>query len=309
MVLTRPHPAPALALVLGLAALAPAGEPGRDPAAARCVAKDVAWRTGRTAFPAPPPGTPPATPRPADGLRVALHRVAAHEAQGRGTGGVPGASSDGQPPRSGVAPGQAPGALRGRIEVRLPALGEARPLIAALGMPPSTPAADRRRSVVYLEMAPRAAFEGPAERRARMDQRNEAFVPHVLAVTVGTVVDFPNGDATYHNVFSLSRAKRFDLGRYASGRSKSVTFDRPGIVRVFCDIHSHMNAFILVFAHRFFAVTDEHGRYRIDGIPPGTYTVNVWNEALPLESRAVTIGPGGGDVELDVVLGRSGGPV
>ena len=84
-----------------------------------------------------------------------------------------------------------------------------------------------------------------------MDQRNETFVPHVLAITVGTTVDFPNSDNTYHNVFSLRGPRQFDLGRYAAGRSKSVRFDRPGIVRVFCEIHSHMNAFILVFNHRY----------------------------------------------------------
>ena len=84
-----------------------------------------------------------------------------------------------------------------------------------------------------------------------MDQRNETFVPHVLAITTGTTVDFPNSDRIYHNVFSLSKTAPFDLGRYAVGRSKSVRFDRPGIVRVFCDIHSHMSAFILVFSHPF----------------------------------------------------------
>jgi hypothetical protein len=103
-------------------------------------------------------------------------------------------------------------------------------------------------------------------------------VPHVLAITVGTTVDFPNNDQTFHNVFSLSKTRPFDLGRYASGQSKSVRFDQPGIVRVFCDIHSHMSAFILIFAHRFFAVTDEEGRYRIDDVPPGTYTAVAWNE-------------------------------
>ena len=134
-----------------------------------------------------------------------------------------------------------------------------------------------------------------------MDQRNERFAPHVLAVTSGTWVDFPNGDSTYHNVFSLSKTKEFNLGRYAAGRSKAVRFDRPGIVRVFCEIHSHMSAFILVFAHRFFAVTDDEGRYRIDGVPPGTYTVAVWNETMrgdPI-TRVVTIGDAGGDVDAD----------
>jgi len=99
---------------------------------------------------------------------------------------------------------------------------------------------DLRRGVVYLESAPRGAFEEREPGRAVMDQRNETFVPHVLAVTVGAVVDFPNSDKTFHNVFSLSRARRFDLGRYAAGHSKSIRFDRPGLVRVFCDIHSHI---------------------------------------------------------------------
>jgi len=163
---------------------------------------------------------------------------------------------------------------------------------------------DRRRSVVYLETAPRAAFDQREEPRAKLDQRNEAFVPHVLAIVAGTTVDFPNNDTTYHNVFSLSPTRSFDLGRYAVGRSKSVKFDRPGIVRVFCDIHSHMSAFILVFAHRHFAVTDDEGRYRIDNVPPGTYTVMAWNESAPSESRRIVVPEAGGDVEANFALGR-----
>ena len=99
--------------------------------------------------------------------------------------------------------------------------------------------------------APQGAFEDVERTRAVLDQRNEAFVPYVLAITVGTTVDFPNSDKTYHNVFSFSKAQRFDLGRYARGESKSVRFDEPGVVRVFCEIHSHMSAYILVFAHRY----------------------------------------------------------
>jgi plastocyanin len=309
MVLTPPRPATALALVLGLAASAPAGGPDVGAATDWCMSAGMPRHSPGTRVPVPLSVLDASSSRTLDVPGAVLNGVATRQA-GRtasGAAGDRGLNQAGGPSRGGATAGQATGTVRGRIDVRLPALGEPRPQIAALGLPPPAAAADRRRSVVYLETAPRAAFEGPAPRRARMDQRNETFVPHVLAITVGTVVDFPNNDATYHNVFSLSRAKAFDLGRYASGRSKSVTFDRPGIVRVFCDIHSHMNAFILVFSHRFFAVTDEHGRYRIDGIPPGTYTVTVWNEAVPRESRAVTIGSGGGEVELDVVLGRPGG--
>jgi plastocyanin len=150
----------------------------------------------------------------------------------------------------------------------------------------------RPQSVLYLETAPQRAFEQPEPGRATLDQRNETFVPHVLAVTTGTVVDFPNSDRIYHNVFSLSKTARFDLGRYAAGRSKSVRFDKPGIVRVFCDIHSHMNAFILVFSHPFFAVTDEEGRYRIDGVPPGNYNVVAWSDKGSFDPRPATVTEG-----------------
>jgi plastocyanin len=196
------------------------------------------------------------------------------------------------------------GSIRGRVELRqAPADHEPRPNVADLGMHSAHGPTDRRRSVVYLDPAPRAAFDARDEPRARMDQRNETFVPHVLAIVAGTTVEFPNNDGTYHNVFSLSKTRSFDLGRYAAGRAKSVRFDKPGIVRVFCDIHSHMSAYILVFAHRYFAVTDDEGRYRIENVPPGSYNIVAWNEAMETESRRVTV-PDGGDADLNFVLTR-----
>ena len=198
----------------------------------------------------------------------------------------------------------AAGTLRGRVDVRQATSDrERRPNPADLGMPAPIGPVDRR-SVVYLDPAPRGAFDERDEPRARIDQRNESFMPHVLAIVAGTTVDFPNSDLTYHNVFSLSRAQSFDLGRYAVGKSKSVRFERPGIVRVFCEIHSHMSAFILVFAHRYFAVTEPDGSFHLDNVPPGTYSVFVWNEALPLESRRVTVPESGGDVELNFSISR-----
>jgi plastocyanin len=194
------------------------------------------------------------------------------------------------------------GAIRGRVELRrVAAASERRPTVTDLGAPRERDLTDRMKSVVYLEAVPRGAFEQTEPGRAVMDQRNETFVPHVLAVTTGTIVRFPNNDPFYHNVFSLSRAAQFDLGRYANGKSQSVQFNRPGIVRVFCEIHSHMNAFILVFSHPFFAMTDDAGGYRIDNVPPGSYNVVAWNEGAASPPRAVTV-PAGGIAELDFAL-------
>jgi plastocyanin len=195
-----------------------------------------------------------------------------------------------------------PGAIRGRVELRRPAAApERRPTVAELGTPVGRDMPDLLRSVVYLESAPRGAFDSNDGEHAVMDQRNETFVPHVLAIMTGTTVDFPNSDKFYHNVFSLSKTRQFDLGRYAAGNSRPIRFDRAGIVRVFCDIHSHMNAYILVFSHPFFAMTDTEGRYRIENVPPGTYGVIAWNEGTSSEARPITV-PDGGAAELDFTL-------
>lgn len=194
--------------------------------------------------------------------------------------------------------------LRGRVDVRLdlpPAEPRAEP--AALGASARRARPDRRRSVVYLAVAPQGAFEEHERPPAVLDQRDEAFLPYVLAIMVGTTVEFPNHDRTYHNVFSLSKAKRFDLGRYPRGASKSVRFDRPGFVRVFCDIHSHMSASILVFAHPYFAMTDAEGRYRVERVPPGEYTLVVWTDGRERTSRRVLVPPGAEAlVEADFVV-------
>jgi plastocyanin len=195
------------------------------------------------------------------------------------------------------------GVIRGRVNVRrAPPQIERRPTVNDLGMHATHEQPDQRRSVVYLESAPSLAFPDIEPQRATLDQRNETFIPHVLAITVGTTVDFPNSDRVYHNVFSLSGTKRFDLGRYAAGRSRSVRFDRPGIVRVFCEIHSHMSAFILVFNHRYFAVTAADGRYQISRVPPGRYTLVAWNEGSIRESRPIVIAEDGGAIEADFAL-------
>jgi plastocyanin len=211
-------------------------------------------------------------------------------------GGAVGMSAAAQQPAGRI------GSVRGRVDIGQLAHGvERRPGVSDLGARRARDEPDRTRSVVYLEFAPQPAFDLVDPGRASMDQRNETFVPHVLAVTAGTTVDFPNSDRFYHNVFSLSKAARFDLGRYATGKSKSVAFNQPGIVRVFCEIHSHMNAFILVFAHPFFSLTDGEGRYRINNVPAGTYNVIAWNEGISSEPKPVMV-TAGGVAELDLAV-------
>ena len=204
--------------------------------------------------------------------------------------------------RGGAQAPPALGVIRGRVDVqRDVGVVEPQPNVAELGMAPRREGPDRRQSVVYLETAPQGAFEEHPSLRASLDQNNEAFVPYVLPILAGTTVDFPNRDKTYHNVFSLSKVTSFDLGRYARGQSKAVRFDRPGVIRVFCDIHSHMSAYILVFAHRFFAATDPEGRYHIDGVPAGSYEVAVWTDGRVRETRQAHV-PEGGAVDVDFLV-------
>ncbi len=203
-----------------------------------------------------------------------------------------------------VAPRRDLGAIRGRVRVNdAGGVPDHRPAVGALGVATDHDAPDRSRAVVYLDSAPRQAFDELPPGHASMDQRNEQFVPRVLAITVGTVVDFPNSDSNFHNVFSLSKYKTFDLGRYPKGESKSVRFDKPGIVPIACDIHSHMSAYILVFGHPFFALTDADGRYVIKDVPPGTYTLMVWSELGRPEPKKVTV-PDGGEAEANFEIGR-----
>jgi plastocyanin len=198
--------------------------------------------------------------------------------------------------------GAADGTIRGTVEIRRSSvMVEARPAVASMGAP-ARRSPELRPAVVYLDAARRGAFEPEEVARVTMNQRDQAFVPHVLAITVGTTVDFPNNDPYFHNVFSLSKARPFDLGSYTRGSSKAIRFDRPGVVQVFCDIHSHMSAYILVFAHRYFAVTDAAGHYEIAHVPPGAYTLTVWHEGEVRETRAIVVPETGGPVEAGFVI-------
>jgi plastocyanin len=192
------------------------------------------------------------------------------------------------------------GTITGRVlQPDVPPTSAARPSVGSLGSTSHDPV-DRRTAVVYLDEATRQAFEAIPSRRARMDQRREQFSPHVLAITAGTVVDFPNNDPLFHNVMSLAPGNAFDLGRYPKGKSRSVRFDTPGIVPIICDIHAHMSAYVLVFSHTYFSLTDAQGRYTLPNVPAGTHTVKVWSELGTAEPRKVTVGAGIVDADFRV---------
>lgn len=163
----------------------------------------------------------------------------------------------------------------------------------------SKSAGSDKRAVVYLSNVP-GRYPAPQSRPA-MRQKNISIVPHVLPVLVGTTVDFPNDDEIYHNIFSLSSAKSFDLGRYARGVSKSVRFSKTGEVKVFCDIHSQMSAFVLVLQNPYYAICAADGEYVIEGIPSGTYDVIVWHESGGKQSRRVSV-PGAQAQKMDFTL-------
>lgn len=136
-----------------------------------------------------------------------------------------------------------------------------------------------RNIVIYLESAPALPMAGnSSDEKLSMAQEGETFIPHVLPILVGSTVEFPNRDPIFHNVFSLSGTRTFDLGRYPQGDSRSVTFDQVGIVPVFCHIHSDMSAIIMVLSNPYFTVPAADGRYRIENIPPGDYTLVAWHE-------------------------------
>jgi plastocyanin len=143
-------------------------------------------------------------------------------------------------------------------------------------------------SVVSLQSG-RAAGRRPGDVRPQMAQENKRFVPTVLAVQVGDTVTFPNFDPFFHNVFSYSRVKRFDLGRYPEGQSAEVVFDQPGVAQVFCEIHASMRAYIHVLETPYFTVSDEQGRFRITGVPEGDYQLRVWQEGQPDLAQPISI--------------------
>ena len=122
-----------------------------------------------------------------------------------------------------------------------------------------------------------------------MDQRNMRFIPHAVAIQVGTIVDFPNSDRLAHNVFSISKTKRFNLGLYPAGHTRSLRFDKPGVVEVLCDVHLEMSAYIVVLENPYFALTGTDGKYEIQDVPVGSRTVWCWSAKGRRERKDVSV--------------------
>ncbi|MGH7856135.1 MAG: carboxypeptidase regulatory-like domain-containing protein [Candidatus Binatia bacterium] len=147
-------------------------------------------------------------------------------------------------------------------------------------------------AVVYLEGSFVAAPPA-AKAVAEMSQLHYQFVPGLLAIHAGSTVRFPNRDDEYHSVFSYSKAKRFDLGRYHRDESAAeILFDEPGIVRLYCEIHDHMRGTILVLETPYFARTDAAGRYRLEGLPAGPHVLKAWRPPDEVIERPIELSDG-----------------
>jgi plastocyanin len=151
---------------------------------------------------------------------------------------------------------------------------------------------ERSRVVVYLEGT------GPAggETKPTMQQVNRRFAPDLVVVPVGGTVVFPNMDPIFHNVFSLSKAKEFDLGSYDKGESRSVVFTKPGVVSVYCHLHPNMQATVVVTPNRWYARPDASGQFRIPDVPPGKYTVVAWHKSAGFFRKTIVVEEGHGAV-------------
>ena len=149
------------------------------------------------------------------------------------------------------------------------------------------------KAIIYIEPFKSEVTPPPPATHPQLRQKDLLFRPLVLPVIVGTTVDFPNSDDLFHNVFSYSQPKEFDLGRYPKGQSKSMKFDKPGVVNVFCDIHSYMFATILVLSNPYYTIPDDDGNYAIPDIPPGSYQVSFWYGRKKIESKNIDISAGG----------------
>ena len=166
------------------------------------------------------------------------------------------------------------GTIEGRVQ--LPSGGPRRTASRYPGAAPAARTAQEIPAVAYISGTV-SGTQAARPANPTLAQQDTAFAPNVLIVPVGTTVQFPNRDSFFHNVFSYSSTERFDLGRYPRGESKSVEFDQPGVVKVYCEVHESMRAAVVVVENPFHAVVNRDGTFRIANVPPGRHRVVVWH--------------------------------
>jgi plastocyanin len=151
---------------------------------------------------------------------------------------------------------------------------------------------ERSRVVVYLEPAVSMPGSSATPAQVEVRQLDRRFVPDLVVVPDGSTVSFPNMDPIFHNIYSLSKAKAFDLGSYDKGQTRKVVFSKPGIVDVYCHLHPNMAATVVVTPNRWYARPDRSGHYEIPGVPPGRYTVVAWHKSAGFFRKTITLGDG-----------------
>jgi len=147
---------------------------------------------------------------------------------------------------------------------------------------------ERSRVVLYLE-GPGPAAGDSENHTAQIQQLDRRFMPDLVMVPVGSTVSFPNMDPIFHNIYSLSKPKTFDLGAYDKGETRKVTFPKSGIVEVYCHLHPNMAATIVVTPNRWYARSDRSGKYRIHNVPPGQYTLVAWHKSAGFFRKSVVV--------------------
>jgi plastocyanin len=162
-----------------------------------------------------------------------------------------------------------------------------------------TEKSDLENIVVYLENVG-GKYPLPSK-RPTMNHINLQFVPKVLPVLKGTTIDFPNSDPVLHSAFSISKSNPFELGVYGQGHEKFYAFQNPGVVELFCHIHSHMHAYVIVLDNPFFATTAKDGTFSITGVPDGTYQIKAWADPDVSGVKTVTVN-GNNSVSLNFIL-------
>jgi plastocyanin len=162
--------------------------------------------------------------------------------------------------------------------------------------------------MVVIMLTPESGkFPGRKAKHRIIEQRDRQFAPHLLAVPVGSTVSFPNFDPIFHNVFSVSPTKAFDLGIYKDGETREVTFTKEGVVQLGCNLHANMSSYVVVVAAPHYVVVGSDGTFRFNKLAPGKYNLRAWSDrSAEVATKPVEILPGANNLTMDLVADRAG---